>query len=153
MMQSLLPILLCVGIIVVLLAVNYVLVTLQERREGEAPYWTLEEIDGDAASDEQLQTFITRGKKIEAIKRYRELTAVGLKEAKDAIELIILNPDILGEKKKAPRLDLDDAPGVRDLIDEGRDDEAVNIYQKFAGVDEFTARDMVDKIKREMGSE
>jgi hypothetical protein len=42
--------------------------------------------------------------------------------------------------------------GIRDLLEEGREDEAVEVYQKFAGVDEYTARDMVEKIKREMDS-
>jgi hypothetical protein len=149
MIESLTPVLLCLGIVVVLIVVNYVLVTLQERREGKQPYWTLEEIDGDAAADEQVQLFIASGKKIEAIKRYRELTGVGLKEAKDTIELLIQNPDLLGEKKKAPRPDLDDAPGIRDLLYEGRDDEAVEVYQKFAGVDEYTAQAEVERIKKE----
>jgi hypothetical protein len=47
--------------------------------------------------------------------------------------------------------DLEDAPGIRDLLEEGRDDEAVDIYQKFAGVDEYTARAMVERIKRDLG--
>lgn len=36
--------------------------------------------------DEIAKDFVRRGKKIDAIKRYREQTNVGLKEAKDAIE-------------------------------------------------------------------
>ena len=38
-----------------------------------------------AASD-QIADLIRRGKKIEAIKVYREQTGVGLKDAKDAVE-------------------------------------------------------------------
>lgn len=34
----------------------------------------------------ELSEMIFRGRKIEAIKLYRELTATGLKEAKDAVE-------------------------------------------------------------------
>lgn len=49
-------------------------------------------------------------------------------------------------KSVAPRLD---APGLRDLLDEGRDDEAIEVYRKFAGVDEFTARAAVERLKRE----
>jgi hypothetical protein len=40
-------------------------------------------------SEDQLATlseYITRGRKIDAIKLYREMTGFGLKEAKDAVE-------------------------------------------------------------------
>lgn len=57
------------------------------------------------------------------------------------------------EKKKSSHPDLDDAPGIRDLLEDGRDDEAIDIYQKFAGVDEYTARAMVERIKRDMDGE
>jgi hypothetical protein len=35
---------------------------------------------------DQVQSLLMQGKKIQAIKVYRELTGVGLKEAKDAVE-------------------------------------------------------------------
>ena len=53
--------------------------------------------------------------------------------------------------KKLPSNTID--AGIRDLLEEGCEDEAVDVYQKFAGVDEYTARDMVEKIKRKMGGE
>lgn len=215
-MEGLLFPLFCVGIVVVVLAINYIAVTRQEQREGTSPYYMPGQIDWDAIADEQLQDALRQGKKIEAIKRYRELTGAGLKEAKDAVEYaekhpdesgdislstsepghldadaaedwqiradigrgnkieaikryreltgaglkeakdaveyIARNPDMWAEKKKAPRLELD-APGIRDLLEEGREDEAVEVYQKFAGVDEYSARDAVERIKREMGNE
>jgi ribosomal protein L7/L12 len=150
MMQSpFVPVLFCVVIVGLLVAVNYVLVTRQEQREGKMPSWTPEQIDWDAIADEQLQEALTRGNKIEAIKRYRELTGAGLKEAKDAVEYGEKNPELAHDKKKAPRPELDDAPGVRDLLDEGRDDEAVDLYRRFAGVDEYTARAAIERIKQE----
>lgn len=148
MMQSLVPVLFCVGLVVVLLAINYVMVTRQEQREGVTPSWTPEEIDWDAAGDWRIRADIGRGNKIEAIKLYRELTGAGLKESKDVIEYLAKNPDAWEEKKKAPRPELDDAPGVRDLLDEGRDDEAIDLYRRFAGVDEYTARAAIDRMKR-----
>ncbi len=39
--------------------------------------------------DAELQALVAAGRKIEAIKRYRELTGVGLKEAKDAVEALM----------------------------------------------------------------
>ena len=38
--------------------------------------------------DEELRLLLESGKKIEAIKIYREFYRVGLKEAKDAVELL-----------------------------------------------------------------
>jgi large subunit ribosomal protein L7/L12 len=39
-----------------------------------------------ADSDPQVLELIANGRKIQAIKRYRELTGLGLKEAKDAVD-------------------------------------------------------------------
>lgn len=39
--------------------------------------------------DDEIKTLIAEGKKIKAIKRYREITGVGLKEAKDYIDKLI----------------------------------------------------------------
>jgi hypothetical protein len=50
-------------------------------------------------------------------------------------------------KKKQAVLDLPDAR-IRDLVRARRIDEAVEIYQKFAGVDEYTAKDAVDRMRR-----
>lgn len=105
------------------------------------------EMDWDAFNDPQVQSSIEQGQKIEAIKRYRELTGMGLKESKDAIEYAMANPT--HAKKKKAAYDTQDA-GVRDLIQEGRLGEAVEIYRKFAGVDEYTARDAVTEIEREL---
>ncbi len=41
-----------------------------------------------ASEDPQVLELIQTGQKIEAIKRYRELTGVGLAEAKDAVERV-----------------------------------------------------------------
>lgn len=43
-------------------------------------------IDWEAAHDAEIRRFLETGRKIDAIKRYRELSGVGLKESKDAIE-------------------------------------------------------------------
>ncbi|MGQ4596499.1 ribosomal protein L7/L12 [Nocardia sp. R6R-6] len=40
----------------------------------------------DGAGMAQIDALLAQGKKIHAIKRYRELTGCGLKEAKDAVE-------------------------------------------------------------------
>jgi ribosomal protein L7/L12 len=46
-------------------------------REGDAP---------DPARDPEIQDLLAKGNEIQAIKRYRELTGLGLAEAKKAID-------------------------------------------------------------------
>jgi ribosomal protein L7/L12 len=108
-----------------------------------------DQIDGAAFSDERIQDALTKGDKIEAIKIYRELTGMGLKESKDAIEYLMAHPEAVSEKKKRAAYDTMDA-GIRDMIQEGRIDEAIEVYQKFAGVDEYTAMDAVAEIEHEL---
>lgn len=43
---------------------------------------------GQSGDMSQVQAMIMSGRKIEAIKLYREMTDVGLKEAKDAVEVL-----------------------------------------------------------------
>jgi hypothetical protein len=106
-------------------------------------------IDWEAIEDDIVQAELAKNNKIGAIKRYRELTGLGLKESKDAIDYAVLHPEERGGKKKKATYDAQDA-GIRDLIQVGRLDEAVEIYQKFAGVDVYTARDAVNEIAREV---
>jgi ribosomal protein L7/L12 len=56
-----------------------------------------EDVSADAVADaleEQLLELLRGGKKIEAIKLYREKTGAGLKEAKDDIEALAKEHDI-----------------------------------------------------------
>jgi len=135
-----------VFIIGFLIALYYLTSSPHERRNPIRP---LAEIDWDAIQDDVVQAALSTSNKIEAIKRYRLLTGQGLKESKDAIDYALLHPDERGQKKKKAAYDAQDA-GIRDLIQDGRIDEAIAIYQKFAGVDEYTARDAVDEIARDI---
>lgn len=131
-------------IMAIILAI--VFAAIARRRLESTPVRPVE-MDWDAFNDPQIQTSIEQGQKIEAIKRYRELTGAGLKESKEAIEYAMANPS--HAKKKKAAYDTQDA-GVRDLIQEGRLDEAVEVYRKFAGVDAYTARDAVAEIEGEL---
>ena len=97
-----------------------------------------------AVADDELQSYLPN-QKINAIKRYRDLTGAGLKEAKEAIEYVIANPDAL-EKSKSAKLSHTGGAGVQDLIAEGRIDEAIKVYAAFMGVDQFTAREAVEAL-------
>lgn len=111
----------------------------------------IEGIDWDAIADAELQSYLPDNK-INAIKRYRELTGQGLKEAKDAVEYAIAHPE--SAKKGRSGLDADTGgAGVRDLIAEGRIAEAVTVYAAFMGVDEFTAKAAIVELERQLNAE
>lgn len=104
------------------------------------------DIDWSAIADSELQSYLPN-RKINAIKRYRELTGRGLKEAKLAIEYIIANPD--AKKGKRDISSATEGAGIRDLLADGHVDEAIDVYAAFMGVDTFTARVAIDDIMRE----
>jgi hypothetical protein len=145
--MSFLGILFVIALIVgFLVAIFYITVRSQDR-DKLTPIQAV--MDWDAINDEVIQAALAKRNKIEAIKRYRKLTGQGLKDSKDAIDYVLLHPEERGDKKKKAAYDAQDA-GIRDLIQAGRLDEAVEIYQKFAGVDSYTARDAVDEIARDI---
>ena len=109
------------------------------------------EIDWEAANDDSVQQHLPKAK-IQAIKAYRQLTGVGLKEAKEAIEYVMANPDAFDEasrKKKSPSRDA----GVRELVRQGRLNEAVEIYRDFTGASLLDAKDDIAQIEQELALE
>lgn len=108
-----------------------------------------EAVDWNAIADAKLQSYLPN-KKINAIKRYREITGRGLKEAKEAVEYAMAHPEA-GKKSRSSRQVIDtDGAGVRDLIADGRIEEAIDIYATFMGIDEYSARDAINEMQREM---
>jgi len=103
-------------------------------------------LDKEAMNSPEVQELIALGQQVYGKKLARDLEDRRLGLTEDDIDALL-------DKKKAPQPDLEDAPGIRDLLDEGRDDEAVETYRKFAGVDEYTARAAVDQIKQAMKGE
>ena len=60
---------------------------LRPRETAGGDWWGGGEGDPpDPATDPEIQDLLAKGNEIQAIKRYRELTGLGLAEAKDAIE-------------------------------------------------------------------
>jgi len=75
-----------------------------------------------------------------------------LNEAKEAVEYVMDNPDALDgarRKKKAPSRDA----GVRELVRQGKIDEAVEIYRDFTGASLADAKDDIAQIKQELALE
>jgi ribosomal protein L7/L12 len=58
----------------------------REGTSGEGGWWGGSgEAGADPIEDPEIQDLLVKGNEIQAIKRYRELTGLGLKEAKEAI--------------------------------------------------------------------
>lgn len=62
--------------------------------------------------------------------------------------MIIINQNAAA-KQKNTQSSLSDA-GVRDLLAQGRDDEALQVYQRFTGVDLFTAKEAIADLKQQV---
>lgn len=135
-----------VGVVILLFLLFTVGFTTQQSVD-----FTPDRLHLGVVADAELQSYLPN-QKINAIKRYRELTGVGLTAAKQAIEYVLANPDVL-EKGKSAKLSNTGGAGVQDLIAEGRVDEAISVYAAFMGVDQFTAREaveaMIDHANRE----
>ena len=109
-------------------------------------------MDWDVLLSDEIQMLLP-DQKIEAIKRYREQTGVGLKEAKDAIEEYMLNPEDVPAKIRRYDLVEQQSDGIRDLLRAGKRDEARKTYQAFTGVDQFTANEAIDALEQEVRME
>lgn len=109
-------------------------------------------MDWDLLLSDQMQALLP-DKMIEAIKLYRQQTGVGLKEAKDAVEEYMLNPEAVPAKIRRYDLVENQSDGIRDLLREGKRDEARKTYQAFTGVDQFTANEAIDALEEEVRTE
>lgn len=97
----------------------------------------------------QIEAWVQRGNKINAIKAYREYTGVGLKMAKDVIDAIGRG-DATGWQARLAAFDLEH---VRQLIREGRKSDAVSYYQQQLGLALGDARAIVDALEATMAGD
>lgn len=116
-------------------------------------------------SDDKLATLhslITTGRKIEAIKLYRDQTGIGLKEAKDAIEAMEVSlrsgspisvPMSL-EQAAARNLSPDDeSESLYELIFTGQKIQAIKLYREASGVGLKEAKDAVELMEANLRRE
>ncbi len=136
--------LIIISAVVIALVLFAFLATASNRNDVSASI--INDVDWSAIADDELQSYLPN-RKINAIKRYRDLTGYGLKESKLAIEYVIAHPD--SKKGKRYLSHIPDGAGIRDLVEEGRIEEAIKVYAAFMGVDEFTARDVIQDMQRE----
>jgi ribosomal protein L7/L12 len=130
--------------------------------ESSAINQTPPQIDWRALKHVDVQTAIHEKRNIEAIKHYRNLTGVGLAEAKKAIDYVLAHPEATGsvwqnedEADKpadwvASLTTPDLATEIRDLLSRRQKIEAVKLYREHMGVGLKEAKDAVDDIERAM---
>jgi ribosomal protein L7/L12 len=99
-----------------------------------------------------VHDLLNAGRKIEAIKRYRELTGVGLKEAKDAVEalergegLVMPAPRPLAVAVSADAA-IDDAE-LRAHLAADRPIEAIKRYRELTGLGLKESKDAIDALR------
>lgn len=103
----------------------------------------------DDPIDEEVRSLLAAGRKIEAVKLYRERTGAGLAEAKEAVEAI--------ERGAATEpAGSEDRPWEEEaveLLQGGRKIEAIRVCRQRTGVDLKTARDRVESLAAARGLE
>lgn len=97
------------------------------------------QLGADASPEELLRA----GKKIEAIKRYRELTGLGLKEAKDAVEAMESGRSSSLPPKSALLRQVHDSE-IEAQIRSGHMIDAIKLYREKNGVGLKEAKDAVE---------
>lgn len=122
---------------------------------NSTPLFTASDVELFTAEIERL---LIAGQKINAIKRYRELTGAGLQEAKDAVErlegALLLNGSLLASQGSGISQDSGsrvsiNQPGddVRRLVAEGKKIQAIKVYREQTGASLKDAKDAVDLIQ------
>jgi ribosomal protein L7/L12 len=97
--------------------------------------------------DAEVRDLLFSGRKIEAVKHYREATGVGLKEAKDAVEALER-----GANSPYPAVSVGGAPAgdwideVRALARAGKKIDAIKLYRERTGLGLKESKDAVEAL-------
>ena len=105
-------------------------------------------IDSVAVLDD-IRLLLHEGKKIDAIKRYREAYPVGLKEAKDEVEAIALggwNPPPPSPTFSGYRMEDSQVAHFVKMVKEGRREDAIKFYRQTFDVSATQAHEAVEKV-------
>lgn len=134
--------LVAVGGLILLLAAKNNVTVVDAPRPRPPPGVVLPSPGSTPAGLEPVVEALGAGQKIEAIKRYRELTGVGLKEAKDAVEALERGEPVpVTQTPAAPNA------SVQDLLREGKKLEAIKLYREQSGLGLKEAKDAVDAME------
>jgi ribosomal protein L7/L12 len=97
--------------------------------------------------DGRVLALVREGRKIEAIKLYRDMTGTGLKDAKDAVEALERGGS-LAEARRGPAGSEAD---VLQLLRAGQKILAIKLYRERTGVSLLEAKNAVEAMATEQG--
>ena len=93
----------------------------------------------------EVAELLRAGKKINAIKRYREETGLNLKQAKDAVDALEAGGVPASGPSPAPSAGGDDED-IRDFLRAGKKIQAIKVYRERYGVGLKEAKDAVERM-------
>ncbi len=101
----------------------------------------------DASFDAELRALLAEGRKIEAIKLYRQETGAGLAKAKKAVEALERGEPRAPDNKADASLEADLLP----LLQQGRKIEAVKLYRERTNTGLKEAKEAVESLAADRG--
>jgi ribosomal protein L7/L12 len=138
------------------LALRMGLVTPAEPRMSQMPATSN---DAPESLTREVEALLMQGKKIQAIKLYREQTGLGLREAKEAIDLIenalrMQGPTSYQAGSADPETEIGlpvvEPPGaeVRRYVLEGKKIQAIKLYREQTGLGLREAKEAIDRLEQ-----
>ncbi|MFZ5445239.1 MAG: ribosomal protein L7/L12 [Myxococcota bacterium] len=142
--------LLLLGLSVLVLVAVALTVLLVSRRRGVEVVSLTPPPPGQPAADASPEQLLRAGQKIAAIKRYRELTGVGLREAKEAIDALERGEPPQSLPPKAAVLRQVSDSEIEAQIRTGHLLDAIKLYREKNGVGLKEAKDAVEAWRHRM---
>ncbi len=102
---------------------------------------------GDTNFEDELRTLLAAGRKIEAVKRYREATGAGLADAKNAVEAL----ERAGSLPSRGPVDTSFEGQILTLMKQGRKIPAIMLYREKTGVGLKEAKDFIEALAANQG--
>ena len=99
------------------------------------------------ALEPALKSLLDEGRKIEAIKHYREQTGAGLPEAKAAVEALERGESMPDRPSERSDVEWD----LISLLEQGREIDAIKLYREQTGSSLKQAKEAVERIAHERG--
>ncbi|MEI6499745.1 MAG: hypothetical protein WCP21_01835 [Armatimonadota bacterium] len=97
--------------------------------------------------DADIALLLQQGRKIEALKLYRERTGVGLAEAKEAVEAMETGQELPVDRTIDPAWEAE----LTSLLERGQKIEAIKLYRQHHPVGLQDAKEIVEAIAAEHG--
>lgn len=104
--------------------------------------------DSNQRLEDEVRTLLTGGRKIEAIKVYREATGAGLAEAKDAVERIERGDAV---RIASASVGEDVENQILDLLRRGRKIDAIKLYREQTGQGLKQSKEAVETLAEQRG--